>query len=156
MPHGESDALVYLYDLFPTIARFSGLEPETGIDGRDLAPIWEGRRSTVRDTLFTAYEDLQRAVRDRRWKLIRYPRLDHTQLFDLRRDPLELRNRADEPEQAGRVARMLALLEEWQERTGDPHPLTAETRDAMEYDPAQFEREPDRHQPESVRRKYFR
>lgn len=156
VPHGESAALVYLYDLFPTIARRAGLDPLPGIAGADLAPVWEGRRAGVRDTLFTAYEDLQRAVRDGRWKLIRYPRLHHTQLFDLRRDPLELRNRAAEPEQAARVERMMALLGEWQERTGDPHPLTAETRDPMEFDYTQVERTPDRHQPESVVRKYFR
>ena len=34
-------------------------------------------------TMFTAYRDVQRSIRDDRWKLIRYPQIDKTQLFDL-------------------------------------------------------------------------
>lgn len=155
VPHGESHALVYLFDLFSTILAGAGLEIPDGVDGRDLAPLWEGREQQVRSTLFTAYEDMQRAVRDGRWKLIRYPRLDHTQLFDLHRDPLELHNRAGDPEQRERVERMLVLLEERQREAGDTLPLTADELDPMEFDYEAIERVPDRHQPEDVRRKYF-
>ncbi|NJN05795.1 MAG: hypothetical protein HC814_04685 [Rhodobacteraceae bacterium] len=33
-----------------------------------------------------AYRDVQRAWRDDRWKLIRYPQVDVTQLFDIKND----------------------------------------------------------------------
>lgn len=35
-----------------------------------------------------AYQAVQRAIRDDRWKLIRYPEVNVTQLFDLEADPL--------------------------------------------------------------------
>jgi arylsulfatase A-like enzyme len=38
-----------------------------------------------------------RSVRDRRWKLIVYPRIDHRQLFDLVEDPDEMRDLAPSP-----------------------------------------------------------
>jgi arylsulfatase A-like enzyme len=77
----------------------------------------------VRDTLFTAYRDVQRSVRDDRWKLIRYPLVDHTQLFNLQDDPDELVNLANDPAQAGRVAQLTRLMQEWQKRLGDNAPL---------------------------------
>ena len=55
----------------------------------------EARQQGVRDTLFLAYRDVQRAVRHGDWKLIRYPKVNVTQLFDLRDDPDELNNLAD-------------------------------------------------------------
>jgi hypothetical protein len=35
----------------------------------------------VREEVFLAFTDTQRAIRDERWKLIRYPKVDVTQLF---------------------------------------------------------------------------
>ena len=67
---------------------------------------------------------MQRAVRTDRWKLIRYPQVDQTQLFDLQNDPHELNNLAAKPEQAAKVKEMLALLAKAQKECGDPAPLT--------------------------------
>lgn len=155
IPQGESEALVYLYDLAPTILNLTGAVSLPRMDGKDLTPIWHGARQTVRETLFTTYHDAQRAVRDGRWKLIRYPRIHHTQLFDLRSDPYELHNRADDPDQQERVSRMMHLLRSWQVQADDPHPLTADERQPMTFDYAEIERKPDQWQPESVLRKYF-
>jgi arylsulfatase A-like enzyme len=71
-----------------------------------------------------AYRNVQRALRDERWKLIRYPEVDRVQLFDLQSDPDEISNLADRPEQAGRVAAMTAALAAEMKRLGDPAPLS--------------------------------
>lgn len=42
------------------------------------------------------------------------------ELYDLEADPLELRNLADDPAQASRVAEMVALVQDFQRRTRDP------------------------------------
>ena len=60
--------------------------------------------------LFLSYLGVQRAVRDDRWKLICYPQVNVTQLFDLRRDPDETRNLANDPAQARHVKRLLVRL----------------------------------------------
>ena len=110
-------------DLFPTCADFAGARLPEGVEGKSLRPILEGKAGKVRDALYTAYRDGQRAVRDDRWKLIRYPLVDKTQLFDLAADPRELNNLADQPEQAGKVAELTALLAREMAAYGDPHPL---------------------------------
>ncbi|MEI8041737.1 MAG: sulfatase-like hydrolase/transferase [Verrucomicrobiota bacterium] len=121
---GQSDAFVYLYDLFPTICDFARAPVPAAAEGQSLLPILTGRPAKQRDYLFTAYKDVQRAVRTDRWKLIRYPQVDQTQLFDLQNDPHELNNLAAKPEQAAKVKEMLALLAKAQKECGDPAPLT--------------------------------
>jgi arylsulfatase A-like enzyme len=151
----SSDALVYLYDLFPTICGWSGVEVPEQVEGRSLAGVITGDQPLVRETLFTAYENKMRAVRDDRYKLIRYPQINHTQLFDLGSDPHELKNLAAVPAQADRVARMMSLLETWQARTGDKTPHTSKNPKSKEIDLSGRKRKPDRHQPDWIIRKYF-
>ena len=115
IPKGNrSDALVYLYDLFPTICDLAELDVPEGIDGKSLAPIMNGEETKVRDSLFFAYKDVQRAVRNERWKLIRYPRANETQLFDLQNDPQEMNDLAEDSSYRSKVNDMMDLLRHWQ------------------------------------------
>ncbi len=152
---GSTQAFSYLLDIFPTVCSLTGLEAPTGVEGRNLRPIWQGKTSKVRDSVFLAFSKVQRSVRDDRWKLIRYPRINHTLLFDLKNDPHELHNLADEPVQARRVKEMLGLLKRSQEKVGDDLPLTVAEPGPKEIDLTGHKREPDRWQPEWMRRKYF-
>lgn len=123
IPPGRSDALVYLLDIFPTVCELVGAEVPAGLDGRSFAGALLGRPRDARDSLFLAYRDMQRSVRDERWKLIRYPEVSVTQLFDLKADPDERSNLASDPAQAPRLAAMLARLRAWQQHYGDEAPL---------------------------------
>lgn len=116
---GRSEAFIYLMDLFPTFCDLGGAKIPEGVEGRSLAPILFGKTAKVRDVLYTGYRNCQRAVRDDRWKLIRYPLVGKTQLFDLQTDPHELTNLADNPAHAAKVAEMTALLQKEMERYGD-------------------------------------
>ena len=69
------------------------------------------------------YRNVMRAVRDDRWKLIRYPQVDKTQLFDLNADPFEVTNLADKPEHAATLAAMNSLLAAEAKTFGDTAPL---------------------------------
>lgn len=125
LPHGRRvAALCYLQDVFPTLAELAGVPPLTGTDGVSLLPLARGERAVGREAIFTAYRNVQRAVRDDRWKLIRYPQVDVTQLFDLRADPHETNNLAALPASAAQVEAMTALLRRQQQAFGDPLPLT--------------------------------
>src|SRR5205823_3335361 len=126
IPHGESSALVYLLDIFPTVCDLVGAEIPGGLDGKSLKPIIEGKQSGVRVSLFLAYREVQRAIRDDRYKLIRYPQVNVTQLFDLQNDPDELSNLADRPDQAQRIARLTAEMQRWQKELGDSTPLVVD------------------------------
>jgi len=121
---GKSEALVYLMDLFPTFAEFAGARIPAGVEGLSLIPLLTGKQTRLRDVLYTGYRNCQRSIRDDRWKLIRYPLVDRTQLFDLSTDPHELTNLADRPEHAAKVAAMTALLAREMASYGDTYPLT--------------------------------
>jgi arylsulfatase A-like enzyme len=112
-------------DLLPTVCDLVGAPAPADLDGKSLKPIMDGKSKAVRDTLFYAYRDVQRAVRDERWKLILYPRINKRQLFDLANDPDELHDLSADPAHARRIEPMTAKLREWQRQMGDTTPLTS-------------------------------
>ena len=130
IPRGETAALAYLYDIYPTVCQLTGVPVPAGLDGRSLMDVIQGRAAKVRQRLFTAYATVQRAIRDDRWKLIRYPQINKTQLFDLQNDPHEARDLASVPEHASRVKELTVALEQSQREFGDDCPLvSAEPKD---------------------------
>jgi arylsulfatase A-like enzyme len=135
IPKGRSDAFVYLMDLFTTFAEFAGARIPDGVEGKSLAPILTGKQTKVRDVLYTGYRNCQRAIRDERWKLIRYPLVDRTQLFDLSNDPRELVNLADKPEHAAKVAELTKLLTNEMADRADKTPLTVANPMPAEWSP---------------------
>ena len=156
IPEGvESSTFCYLLDIFPTLCSLVGVDPPPGIDGLDLSPVWKGEVASLRDSVFTTFRDLMKAVRNHRWKLIRYPKVDHTQLFDMEADPHETTNLADESSQAGRVAELTALMREWQARVGDSHPLVVQNPGPKEIDMTGRVQTRDRWQPAWIFEKYF-
>lgn len=156
IPKGESDALTYLYDLMPSLLDCVGVEIPDGVEGRSLRPIWEGVAGGVRDSLYLTYENKMRAVSDGRWKLIRYPPINHEQLFDLEQDPDELVNLASNPDYQDRLTSLRSLMEDHHAALGDPHPLVVEK--PLRYtqvDMTGRKRKADSHQPEWIKKKYF-
>ncbi len=124
---GKTDALVYLHDIFPTVCDLAGIRVPEGLMARSFAPVLTTPAAAGRDALFLAYLDVQRAVRQGDWKLIRYPRVNITQLFNLRSDPHEMNNLADSmPE---KVRELTALLAELQKANDDAVPLSTDVPD---------------------------
>jgi arylsulfatase A-like enzyme len=122
IPHGRSEALVYLYDLFPTICDLANAPTPQIIEGKSLIPILRREKTELRPYLFAAYRDWQRMVRDRRWKLIEYVVGDqhHTQLFDLASDPDELNNLASQKSARKNLATLRSKMLELATQFGDP------------------------------------
>ncbi|MFQ5505092.1 MAG: sulfatase/phosphatase domain-containing protein, partial [Planctomycetota bacterium] len=156
IPAGESSsAMTYLLDLYPTFCEIARAEVPGSAEGKSLMPILRGEQDRVRDSLFTLYRDNQRAVRDARYKLIRFTRINKSLLFDLREDADDLHNLAGDPAHAERLARMMRLLESWQKRSGDTQPLHTDEPLPLRVDLSGRPRKPDRHQPAWIRAKYF-
>lgn len=124
VPHGESNTLMYLLDIYPTVCDLVGAESPEGIDGVSFRSVISGQKPAIRRELFLSYLSVQRAIRDERWKLIRYPQVNVTQLFDLQADPDEMHNLAGESAHSERVKTMLTRLAELQPIWGDTAPLT--------------------------------
>ncbi len=120
---GRSDALVYLFDLLPTLIELTEITDSNKWEGVSLKPIINGEKKEVRDTLFAAYRDCQRMVRDSRYKLMWYPEIDRYQLFDLKEDPDELNDLSAKKESETKLAEMKKLLEKQRQVWGDTKSL---------------------------------
>jgi arylsulfatase A-like enzyme len=119
------DALCYLTDIFPTLCDLIGLSVPATVEGRSLARVMADPEAAPHEQLLFAYRDCQRAVRDRQHKLIEYVVGDTrtTQLFDLREDPWETRNLADDPAHRDQIERLREGLERWRRDFADTRPL---------------------------------
>lgn len=114
------DSFTSAADIFPTLAERLGLSPGNAVDGASLTPFLEGDDPAVwRDAAFFEYDfrdvetgDAERhfgllpqecnlaVLRDRDFKYVHFNRLPPL-LFDLRKDPRETVNRAEDPAYAG-------------------------------------------------------
>jgi arylsulfatase A-like enzyme len=135
IPAGKTPALAYLIDILPTVCGLSGIKVPVGLDGANLTPVIEGKEKKVRDALFTAYRDVQRAVRDERYKLIVYPQINRTQLFDLQNDPDELKDLSSDESMKPTLERLRGQLQNLQERYGDTQPLSVAMPKPAEFVP---------------------
>ena len=118
-----TNALCYLYDLLPTLGALTKVPGPKTNEGIDLSPSLRDPRKPARTSLTFAYQKVQRALRDERYKLIRYPLIDRAQLFDLINDPDEIHDLAALPEHAARVATMTQKLSAELKELDDPAPF---------------------------------
>lgn len=128
-------APVSLVDVYPTVMDLAGVAPEREFEGQSLAPAARGvsGASDLAGEVFGEYHgnDVPCGgfmLRTERWKFVAYPGYP-AQLFDLEKDPGELRNRAStEPEIA---ARLQARLETYADTGAVDREARAEDRKAF-------------------------
>jgi arylsulfatase A-like enzyme len=138
IPAGQrTDAMCYLFDVFPTLGSLCGVPPPARSEGIDLTPTLKDPSRQARGSMMLAYKNVQRSVSDGQWKLVRYPQVDRTQLFDLRSDPSEVNDLAAKPEQSERIKGLLALLTKEQSSFGDEAPLHVPQSQPAEWTPPQ-------------------
>lgn len=109
-PGRRTEALCYLYDLYPTLCELVGVEVPASVTGRSLKPVLEGTAEQHREDLFLIYSNQQRALLKDGYKYIVYNVEGKIteQLFDLTNDPGELVNLVEkEPEKAAAYKAML-------------------------------------------------
>lgn len=116
-----TDELVSLMDFGPTILEFAGITPPEWMEARSLMPLLttagiEGRRYVfaehARDMILKA-TDCMTMIRDRQWKLVHFVDSPQGQLFDLERDPTEIRNLWDEPAHTGIKNALIGEIFRW-------------------------------------------
>lgn len=131
----RTNAMCYLFDLFPTLGARCGVKSPNSSDGIDLNRVLANPDLPARTSLMFAYRDVQRAVTDGEWKLIRYPKIDRTQLFQLTTDPAEKDNLAGREDTREVESRLFGLLQSEMEATGDGAKLTVEKPEKAEWSP---------------------
>jgi len=148
------DAMISHIDVYPTLCELLDIEKPAWLQGKSFLPIVRGETEEINDEIFAetnyhaSYEP-QRAIRTKRWKLIKRfddewnkrvgPNCDdgpssdflvkngwlehelpQLQLYDLLNDPQERHNRAEDPDCVQVVKELQQRLQSWMERTNDP------------------------------------
>ncbi|MDE2815818.1 MAG: sulfatase-like hydrolase/transferase [Chloroflexota bacterium] len=140
VPQGEQIAQITdSTNLAPTVLDWIGVDiPET-MHGRSFVPVWEGREQ-LRNVAFAEVgafpaamvndpargnnlpfgppasgrqTEISTMVRTPEWKLVYTPGREHNELYNLRADPWELRNRYSDSEVSGVVAELRQQLMDW-------------------------------------------
>lgn len=105
-PGSEAHAMVQNLDIAPTILEMVMTKPEPSLQGRSLVPLLRGKITPGwRDAIYYHYHEYPAThsvarhygIRTERWKLIRFYLSDEWELYDLKADPDELQNLANDP-----------------------------------------------------------
>jgi arylsulfatase A-like enzyme len=135
IPQGKTfQSMCYLHDVFPTLGDFADVKGPDGSERMSIRPVMKGTITHTRDSIFTAYRQFQRSVRDDQWHLIVYPQINKIQLFDLANDPHELKDLAGDRNRAGTIEKLTDTLKGWQQKLGDTQTLRSEKPLPWEFD----------------------
>ena len=115
----KADAMCYLYDVLPTLGALCGVPAPKASQGIDFTATLRDPSQPARTEMLFAYKTVQRALRDDRWKVIRYPQVNRSQLFDLQADPFEKDDLAAKPDCVAKLNEMLQRLAKAQSQAGD-------------------------------------
>ncbi|MDP7302276.1 MAG: sulfatase-like hydrolase/transferase, partial [Pirellulaceae bacterium] len=128
VPAGQRcDAPVYMQDVMPTTLELAGVKKPAGVDFTSLIPFLDDpTRPGEYEAIYGCYKkDLQRMIRADQWKLIVYPQAKTVRLFDLKNDPMEQHDLANEPQHNETVARLFKRLLKLQQEMDDELELTS-------------------------------
>jgi len=95
-PGSRSAEAVSLMDIYPTLAELAGLDVPSHIEGQTLSPLLRNPSATREEPAVTTYGYNNHAVRDERYRYIRY-RDGSEELYDHQSDPNEWTNLAAKP-----------------------------------------------------------
>jgi len=99
--------LVGLQDVMPSLLDLAGIEVPASCDG--LSIVGEVKRETLYGEVLEN-NSASRMIHDGQHKMIWYPAGNHLQLFDLKADPNELKNLADDPSYIDQKRNLAACL----------------------------------------------
>jgi len=95
IPENEKrQTFCFLLDIFPTLCNMLALPVPGTVEGKSFIEAFSQPDAETRQSLYFSYMNVQRAVRQGRYKLIEYHVKGRrtTQLFDLKVDPCEMNN----------------------------------------------------------------
>jgi arylsulfatase A-like enzyme len=90
------DQPIYLQDVMPTTLELCGVEKPEHVEFHSILPLLAGGESPYK-SIYGGYLKLQRSIRTDQYKLIAYPAANRLRLYDIKHDPLEMKDLAGDP-----------------------------------------------------------
>ena len=120
--HGKATAhITELIDLYPTLAELSGLTAPRRLQGQSMLPLLKNPKSDdwKKELAFTISRSGGESIRTPQW---RFTQWDHgkggMELYDLKNDPGEFNNLAQDSKHAGQLEKMKRQLESTRREAG--------------------------------------
>jgi len=114
--HGKkTQKITELIDLYPTLADLAGLKAPDYLHGTSLRPLLNDPAPSAwtKDTAFSIARRGGESIRTERWRFTQWGHgKDGFEFYDLTKDPGEFINQANNPDYAGVLGQLKALLEE--------------------------------------------
>ncbi|MDO5977476.1 sulfatase-like hydrolase/transferase [Flavivirga spongiicola] len=113
---------IYLQDVMATTLDLAGVEKPEYIEFSSFINLAKGTQSQSRyNSIYGVYEKgSQRMIRKNNYKLILYPKSKQVLLYNLGKDPLELKDLASDPENSAKIKSLFKDLIQLQKEKGDP------------------------------------
>jgi len=127
----ETKAFVQNIDFASTLIDLCGLKIPSDMQGESLKPILNGTKGKVRDALYYHYYEYPKphavkrhyGVRTERYKLIHfYDDIDEWELYDLKKDPTEMKNQINNPALSKVKQDLMKQMKKLQIKYDDTHP----------------------------------
>jgi len=118
---------IYLNSIFPTTAELAGIKVPKSVQATSFMPLLRKEGDSMNKYIYGGYRHYQRMVRSDDFKLIYYPVIGATQLFDLKNDPDELYNLSAKPQFRKRLTVLQNELNRLMSELNDPLNLESPT-----------------------------
>jgi choline-sulfatase len=115
---------IYLQDVMPTSLELAGMKKPEHVEFSSLLPLLAGGESPYKN-IYGAYLGKQRSIRTDEYKLIAYPNANKLRLYDVRNDPLEIKDLANDPASEAIKGELFAQLQSLQAAMNDDLDLSA-------------------------------
>ena len=121
------DQEVYLQDIMATSLELANVKPTNTIEFNSLLSTAKGtsQEKIYKNGIYGAYIDYQRMIRKDGFKLIVYPKIKKTVLFDLKNDPLEINDLSTNVSYLKKKTDLFTGLLSLQKKFGDPLDLSS-------------------------------
>jgi len=113
-------APVYLQDIMPSTLELANVEKPAYIQFKSLMPLITGKREFNYKLIYGGYRHLQRMICDGEYKLIYYPEIDRTILYNMKHDPLEQNDLSTEIKYYDKIKELKVKLKRLQKEYSDP------------------------------------
>ena len=111
---------IYLQDAIATCVDIAGAEKPDTLEFNSLLPLLEGKIPAKNQDIYGSYRDTQRMVIHNNYKLILYPKTNKLRLYNLKTDPLELKDISKDPASTPIIEKCAMALLEQMKIMGDP------------------------------------
>ena len=127
IPEGQFvDEDVYLQDIMASSLELARIDKPEYVEFHSFLDLAKGtqEKGFYDEGIYGAYMNSQRMIKKNGYKLLVYPNIQKVLLFDLKKDPLEMQNLVNDPEQSQRVKEMFSSLIKLQHEMEDPLDLS--------------------------------